>query len=53
MWPPMAMRFEGCRDVATEVDQIGGDVAMLPLKLMRFEGFRDVATDGDGIRGVS
>ena len=23
MWPPMLMRMEGCRDVATEVDEIG------------------------------
>ena len=35
--------------MATEVDEIGGDVVMSPLKLMRFEGCRDVATKVDDV----
>ena len=37
MWPPNLMGLEGCRDVAIEVDEIGRDVVMWPLKLMRLE----------------
>ena len=28
----------GCRDVATDVDEIRGDAVMWPLNLMRLEG---------------
>ena len=44
---------EECRDVATEVDEIEGDIVMWPPKLMRLEGCRNVATDVVDIEGMS
>ena len=35
--------------MATDVDEIGGDVVLWLLKLMRLEGCRDVATEVDAI----
>ena len=32
--------WRGCHDVATNVDEIGGDVWIWPLKLMRLEGMK-------------
>ena len=37
--------------MATEVDGIGGDVVMCPLKSMRLEGCGDVAAEVDEIEG--
>ena len=38
MWPEIDETWMGCHDVATDVDEIGGDVVVCPLKLMRLEG---------------
>ena len=35
--------------MTAEVDDIGGDVVMRPLKLLRLEGFHDVSTEINAI----
>ena len=38
MWPLMLMRFEGCSDVAIDVDEILERVEMWPLRLKKLKG---------------
>ena len=51
MCPQNLMRMAGCRDVATEVDEIEREVVMWTLQLMRLGECRDVSTEVDDIKG--